>query len=159
MNSISHQELEGLYQKALQKVGGKGESAICHYLPGPAGGYIHHFTLKKMSKRSPQLVADMLRKHILDPSHPTRIEPKRRAPRGSRKKREFVQLNQSAIERLLVLAKTAGDREAIALLTPKRSFAACRRDLIASVKQGQVSHDLWNAYVAAASHELAEARA
>jgi hypothetical protein len=142
----SSQELDGLFQKALKKVGAKDENSICHYLPGPAGGYIHHFTLRKMRQQSPQAVADMLRKYILDSNTPKEIAPKLRAPRGSRKKKDLLHLNPSAIERLLQLAKTAGDREAIALLTPKRSLSACRKELIASIRAGRIDQDLWNSY-------------
>lgn len=151
-------ELDGLLQRALKKIGVRDENNLCHYLPGPKGGYIHHFTLRKLRQQSPGVVAEMLKKHIIDSSSPKQLAPKPRAPRGSRKRKDSIQLNQAAIEKLLSLARIAGDREAIAMLTPRLSVGSCRRKLIASIRAGEVDHDLWNTYAAiAVTEEFAHA--
>lgn len=153
----THQEIENYLSKAIKKLGVKDENMICHYLPGPKGGYIHHFTMRKMRQQSPHALVELLKRHILDQTHPRPITPKARAPRGSRKRKDVIQLNPTAIERLLNLARVAGDREAVAMLTPKRSIAACRRELITSIRSGRVDHDLWNAYVACSTQEELQA--
>ncbi len=153
----STQEMESHLHKALKKLGVKDENSICHYLPGPKGGYIHHFTMRKMRQQEPHTLVELLKKHILDQTHPKPLTPKARAPRGSRKRKDVLQLNPTAIERLLHLARVAGDREAVAMLTPKRSIAACRRELITSIRAGRVDHELWNAYVACSTQEELQA--
>jgi hypothetical protein len=155
----SHQEIESYLSKALKKLGVKDENSICHYLPGAKGGYIHHFTLRKMRQQEPQALVQLLKKHILDQAQPTPLTPKTRAPRGSRKRKDVLQLNPTAIERLLHLARVAGDREAIAMLTPKRSISSCKRELITSIRAGRVDHELWNAYLACSAQEEMQANA
>jgi hypothetical protein len=153
----THQEIDNCLNKALKKLGIEDENLICHYLPSPKGGYIHHFTMRKMRQQAPQVLVELLKKHIIDQAHPRPITPKARAPRGSRKRKDLIQLNPTAIERLLHLARVAGDREAVAMLTPRRSIAACRRELITSIRAGRVDHDLWNAYVACSTQEELQA--
>ena len=45
--SNANEEMEKLILKAIKKVCGNKENDLCRYLPGPSGGYMHHFTLKK----------------------------------------------------------------------------------------------------------------
>ena len=42
------QELEDVISKAIKKVRGTKENDLCKYIPVSSGGYIHHFTLRKM---------------------------------------------------------------------------------------------------------------
>ena len=43
--------------EAIKKVNGRKENDLCKYIPGSGGGYMHHFTLKKMKskKEDPEL--------------------------------------------------------------------------------------------------------
>ena len=133
--------------KAVRKIGGKGENDICRYLPAANGGYMHHFTLKKMKQEQPQELQDMISKFILRSDTPDVLAPKQRAPRGSRRKKERMQLSKGAIDKLLGLALAANDQEMIDLLSPKKSLAACKKSLIQLVRAGNVDQELWNTYV------------
>ena len=145
----TERELEELITSALRKIGGKKENDICRYLPVPTGGYMHHFTLRKMKNESPQELGGLVQEFIMDVDEPVTVEPKKRAARGSRKRRGQISLNKRDLERMLNIARIAGDKEMIAKLTPKKSLAAVKRELIASVRQGKVDHELWNQYVEA----------
>jgi hypothetical protein len=50
------EKLEMLIAQAVDKIGGTKENDICHYIPSdePDGGYIHHFTMRKMKYESPE---------------------------------------------------------------------------------------------------------
>lgn len=140
-------ELEGVIVKAQKKVDAKSEMALCHYLPAKAGGYVHHFTLKKLKKKSPQELVQMLEKYIINTDKPLQIPGKERAPRGSRKLRDKMIFSREQLNQLLGLARQSGDKTLVALLAPRRPLAACKRDLIASIRQSRLDHELWNAYV------------
>ena len=45
-------EVEDVIGRALKKVGAKKENDLCRYIPMATGGYMHHFTLKKMKRSS-----------------------------------------------------------------------------------------------------------
>ncbi|MBM3207406.1 MAG: hypothetical protein FJZ57_02215, partial [Chlamydiae bacterium] len=46
-------EIEDIIHKAIKKVNGRKENDLCKYIPMNSGGYMHHFTLKKMKNRQP----------------------------------------------------------------------------------------------------------
>jgi hypothetical protein len=48
---------------------------------------------------------------------------------------------------MLNIARLAGDKEMISILSPKKSLATCKRELIASIRHSKVEPELWNAYV------------
>jgi hypothetical protein len=50
---------------------------------------------------------------------------------------------------MLTIARLAGDKEMISMLSPKKSLPTCKRELISSIRQGRVETELWNAYVEA----------
>lgn len=133
---------------ALKKLGENKELALCHYIPALEGsGYIHHFTLRKLMREEPARLSQMIKEHILTPQSPRTVPPKARAPRGSRKRKDALSLNHNAVERLLYLARNAGDSEAIALLQPQRSLANCKRELIQAIRRNRIDQSLWNCYV------------
>ncbi len=148
-------EVEEVIGKAIKKVGGRKENELCKYLPIKSGGYMHHFTLRKMKAKQPQELAVIIDKHILQVDKPPVIAPKQRAPRGSRKKRDHMNFTRSQLERMLSIARQAGDKEIITLLNPKRSLAACKRELIQAVRHNKVETDLWNHYVEAVQAQQA----
>lgn len=142
-------ELETVIAKAIKKVGGRKENDLCKYIPVSSGGYIHHFTLRKMKSKQPIELSTMIEKFIINPSRPSVVSPKQRAPRGSRKRRDHITFTKGQLDKLLSMARVSGDKEMITVLSPKKSLAACKRDLIQSVRQGVIDHELWNDYVEA----------
>lgn len=146
LSVTAQQQLEQAIGNALKKLGATQELTLCHYIPGESGGYIHHFTMRKMKRESPKMLLDLINQYILEPKSPKTVPPKARAARGSRKRKDSVQLNRNAVEKLLYLARNAGDREAIALLLPERSLGACKRELTRSIRENRVDHTLWTSY-------------
>lgn len=143
----STEDLKKLLDKAIQKARVTKENDLCKYLPGDAGGYMHHFTLKKLKKSAPEQLGSLIQEFIVDAPQLKALNPKPRAPRGSRKKRDLVSFNRLDIERLSDLARKAGLHDLLAKLSPKRSVATLKRELIRSIKANNVSHELWNGYV------------
>ena len=45
------------------------------------------------------------------------------------------------------MARLSGDKEMISMLSPKKSLAHTKRELIQSLRHEIVDHELWNAYV------------
>ncbi|MDP4711203.1 MAG: hypothetical protein NWS63_08395, partial [Saprospiraceae bacterium] len=50
----SARDVEDVIAKAIKKIGGRKENELCKYLPMKSGGYMHHFTLRKMKNKQPQ---------------------------------------------------------------------------------------------------------
>lgn len=142
-------EVENVIEKAIKKVGGNKENDLCKFLPMESGGYMHHFTLRKMRKKNPQELSQLIEKYILKPEKPSIVRPKQRAARGSRKRRDQITFTKLQLERLLNIARLAGDKEMIAVLSPKKSLATYKRELIQTIRNGIVDQELWNGYVEA----------
>lgn len=147
----SLKEVENVISEAIKKVGAKKENELCKYLPMTSGGYMHHFTLKKMKTKQPSNLASLIQKFIINSDKPAIVPPKARAARGSRKRRDQLVFTRTQLERMLNIARLAGDKEIISVLSPKKSLTTCKRDLILSIRNGKVEHDLWNAYVESVS--------
>lgn len=143
----SGEELKKVIEKAISKVRGTKENDLCKFIPGDAGGYMHHFTLRKLKKTNPEQLATLLQEFIIDSPQPKTLNPKQRAPRGSRKKKDQITFNRSDIEKVLDLARKHGASDLVAKFSPKRSLSSIKRELIRSVREGKVNNDLWNAYV------------
>jgi hypothetical protein len=47
---------------------------------------------------------------------------------------------------MIALARNANAREILALLTPKKSLAAIKRELIQSIRQERIDETLWANY-------------
>lgn len=142
--------LEALIGTAVKKVQGRKENDICRYLPGESGGYIHHFTMRKMKHEAPHALQSMISKYIINVDKPTRMPPKPRAARGSRKRRDQVLFNKYDLERMLVMARNVGDKEMIRKLTPKRDLRSLKKELISAIKQGlhgPIEQEMWNSYI------------
>lgn len=142
----SERELEQIIAEALTKIGGADENDLCKFLPGESGGYIHHFTLRKMKAQQPEELKSLINKYIVHNTTPGRLRPKQRAPRGSRKKKDVLSLSKSDVERLIHIARQVGDTTIISKLSPKRSLTKLKKELIKSIKAGQVDEELWKAY-------------
>lgn len=147
------QEVEELIAKALKKVGGKKENDICRYLPMSTGGYMHHFTLRKMKTQGPEELSKLINKHILNSTAPKTVAPKARAARGSRKRRDQITFSKTELDHMLRVARQAGDTELIRKLTPKKDLKTLKRELIASIRRETLNPELWASYC-----EVIEAR-
>jgi hypothetical protein len=139
--------LDMLINQAMKKIGGKKENDICRYLPVSTGGYIHHFTMRKMKTEAPEQLHQLVTKYIVNTDKPHSVPPKQRAARGSRKRRDQFLFSKQDIERMLTMARSAGDKDMIRKLTPKKDLRTIKRELIASIRHGKIEHDLWNSYV------------
>ncbi len=140
-------EVEDVISKAIKKVNGRKENDLCKYLPMTSGGYMHHFTLRKMKNRQPSELSTLIEKFIINADKPSSVAPKQRAARGSRKRRDQVTFTRMQLERMLNIARLAGDKEMVSILAPKKSLASCKRELIISIRHGKIEPELWNAYV------------
>jgi hypothetical protein len=140
-------EIEDVISKAIKKVGGRKENDLCRYIPMTSGGYMHHFTLKKLKIRSPEQLGSLIEKFIINADKPSSVTPKSRAARGSRKKRDNLQFTRNQLERMLTIARMAGDKEMVSILAPKKSLASCKRELVSSIRHNRVEPELWNAYL------------
>lgn len=156
---IDAKQLDALIHAAVKKIQGKKENDICRYLPVDTGGYIHHFTMRKMKTEAPQALQAMISKHIINADSPKTVQPKQRAARGSRKRRDQVILTKQDIERMLKMARLAGDQDMIRKLTPRKDLRTIKRELIASIKHGRIEQDLWQSYVESMTNQIAWAAA
>lgn len=148
---VDSKQLEELIKHAVKKLGAAKENDICRYLPVSTGGYIHHFTMRKMKSENPTQLTNMIKKYIIEVPHPGKVTPKQRAARGSRKRRDQFAFSRQDIERLLNMARLAGDKELIRKLVPSQDMNTLKRMLISSIRRGKVEADLWESYVAAMS--------
>jgi len=146
-------DIERIILEAIKKVDGDKENDICRYLPMATGGYIHHFTMRKWKTENPDQLAQVITQHILDVEKPQSVPPKPRAARGSRKRRDQFLFTKVDIERMLNMARIAGDKDMIRKLTPKKDLRTIKRELIVSIRHSRLDQDLWQAYVEAISHQ------
>ncbi|MBI3900826.1 MAG: hypothetical protein HY324_01590 [Chlamydiia bacterium] len=152
-------EIEEIISKAIKKVGAKKENELCKYLPMKSGGYMHHFTLKKMKHKQPEELLHIIDQYVIQADRPLVIAPKQRASRGSRKRKDHLNFTRFQLERMLSIARLAGDKEIITILSPRKSLAGSKRELIQSIRQGKVDQELWNNYVESATMMQAAAAA
>ena len=148
-------KLEESMNHAFKKVGSNSENVICRYLP-VNGGYMHHFTLRKMKHEQPDALHDMIKKYILNPEKPQTVRPKQRAARGSKKKKDQIILSQNDLERVIQLAKKANDLEMIRKLLPKKDLKSIKKELIHCIKKNIINHTLWNSYIEALEGNLCQ---
>lgn len=141
--------IEDLISKAIRKIGGRKENELCKYLPMKTGGYMHHFTFRKMKAKQPQDLIAMIDRFVIGSDKLVVVPPKQRAARGSRKRRDHMNFTRNQLERMLNIARLAGDKEIISILSPRKSLATCKRELIQTVRHNKVDPDLWAAYVEA----------
>jgi len=147
MVSTLSRELEDVISNAMKKIGSKNENALCRYLPGEKGGYLHHFTLRKMKHQAPEELSTMIKTFIINASKPATLAPKQRAARGSRKKKDHVVLAKTEIDLILQLARTTGNKELIRKLMPRRELKTLKKELISSIRHNRVEPELWHLFV------------
>lgn len=150
--------LDQLIANAAKKVGAKKENDICRYLPGTSGGYIHHFTMRKMRTEAPEKLEAMIVKHITGTDKPVKLPPKQRAARGSRKRRDHFFFSKGDIDKMFALARMANDKDMMRKLTPKKDIKMIKRELISSVRRGIVDQELWQYYAEAVATQGAQSQ-
>ncbi len=156
MDSKNKTNIEDIILKAIKKVGGKKENELCKYLPMKTGGYMHHFTLRKMKSKQPQELSGIIEKFVINSDRPIAVAPKQRAARGSRKRRDHLNFTRNQLERMLNIARLAGDKEIMTILSPRKSLSACKRELIQTIRHNKVEQELWTNYTEAVqAHQLA----
>ena len=146
---ITTKDLKTTISTTIKKIAGQRENDICRYLPVEGGGYMHHFTLRKMKNEEPAELSRLIHKYILNVASPITVPPKPRAPRGTRKRKDQFNFSKSDWERMLNLARLAGDKEMVRKLTPKKDLRTLKRELIASSRHNNIDQELWNSYVEA----------
>jgi len=152
-NTNQNNALEKLINEAIKKVDGNKENDICRFLPMATGGYIHHFTMRKMKTESPEQLMALIKKHVTETDKPQSVPPKPRAARGSRKRRDQYLFTKTDLERMLNMARLAGDKEMVRKLTPKKDLRTIKRELIISIRHGRFDQDLWQAYGETITHQ------
>src|SRR5260221_2600989 len=148
-------DIDDVIARAIKKIGARKENELCKYLPMKSGGYMHHFTLKKMKYKQPTELSSIIERYVIQAEKPTVIAPKQRAARGSRKRREHMNFNRNQLERMLNIARLAGDKEIITILSPRKSLASCKRELIQTIRHNKIEPELWNSYVEAVQAQQA----
>lgn len=147
---VDSKQLEALINTAVKKIQGRKENDICRYLPVETGGYIHHFTMRKMKTEAPQALQALIAKYIINVDRPATVPPKQRAARGSRKRRDQMLFTKQDLERMLIMARNLGDKDMIRKLTPKRDLRTLKKELISSIRQelhGPIEQEMWNSYI------------
>lgn len=144
----SREELEKIIDKALKKVQVKKENDLCRFLPGPNGGYIHHFTLKKLKNNNPGELANLIRRFVLEEPTPAPLNPRPRAPRGLKKRKEiFNSMSRADMECIVDLLRKAGFKDLVEKFSIRRSLSTVKRELIRTIRDNKVHEELWRAYV------------
>lgn len=148
-----HQELENAIQEALKKIGSSRKTDICHYIPadprqdGGIAGYKHHFTFSKEETEEPEKLKKEIEKFILQQKQPHKINPKPRI-RTPRRRKDQLLFSKHDIDRLLQMARMAGDKEMVRKLTTQnKDLKEVKKELISSIRRGQLEPDLWNTFV------------
>lgn len=153
-NTKTSSNVDEVIEAAMKKAGVKKETDLYRFIPGPTGGYVHHFTGKKWKNEEPEKLCSLLYEHILNPTNPSRVDPKRRAARGSRKRRDQVLFTKQDIERILKMAKMAGDEEMVRkVIAQRQDLKALKRELITSIRQGRAEQQIWQTYVDAIQNQ------
>lgn len=152
MVATSSRKLEELIAAAIKKVGGKKENDLCRYLPMSTGGYMHHFTLRKMKQQLPEKLLEMINTFIIEAARPVTVPPKQRAARGSRKKKDHIVLSKSDVDQILQMARSIGDKEIVRKLLPKKDLRTIKRELISSIRHSRIEPELWSYYTEVVAH-------
>ncbi len=113
--------------------------------------------MRKMKTEDPKQLAEMISKYIINTNHPQEVTPKSRAARGSRKRRDLFTFSKQDLERMLNMARLAGDKDMIRKLTPKKDLRTIKRELISSIRHGRNEPDLWSMYVETMTSQAAAA--
>ena len=129
MSKQERQELDKTIQDALKIVKAKKETDLCHYLPVEGknddnGGYMHHFTFRKLKNEDPKALKKELEKYVIQSKNPQKVAPKPRL-RTPRRRRDGMLFSKHDLERLLQMARMAGDKEMIRKTNDTEQRSTC----------------------------------
>ncbi|NGX60933.1 MAG: hypothetical protein K940chlam9_00408 [Chlamydiae bacterium] len=144
MTAAYELKLKETVEQAMKKIDAGKENDICRYLPSPEGGYLHHFTYGKMKKTNPQECISLIEECILKNSSPRQLDPKPRASRKS--KQSDMNLPNEMFGQILILAQEAQDETLLTKLLGSKPLAEIKRELIRSIRAGQINAPLWESY-------------
>lgn len=140
------QNLNDAIEKSLKKIEANQEKEICRFIPGPRGGYIHHFTFKKLKEKDPLKCLSMLEEFILGPLKPRELDPTPRAPRGLNRNNNQIKLPNEMVSRIIQIARETGDDSLLSKLLAARPLNQIKRDLIRAIRANKANQELWEAY-------------
>lgn len=146
MTKTSQQTLADAISHALQKINSNQEKDICRFIPGPRGGYIHHFTFKKLKEKEPEQCLSLINKYILESAKPRELDPTPRAPRGLNRNNGQIKLPNEMVSKIIHIARESGDDSLLAKLLAARPLNQVKRDLIRSIRENKANQELWEAY-------------
>lgn len=146
MTKNAQQSLNAAIESALKKIRAKKEKEMCRYLPGPRGGYIHHFTFKKLKEKDPEKCLSLVEEFILNPPTPRELEPTPRAPRGLNRTNNQIKLPNEMVNRIIQIARESGDNSLLSKILAARPLNQVKRDLIRSIRENRANQELWEAY-------------
>lgn len=146
MTKTTQQNLKQAIEEALQKIQANKEKELCRYLPGPRGGYIHHFTFKKLKEKDPDKCLSMIKEFILNITSPRELDPTPRSPRGLNRNNNQIKLPNEMVGRIIQIAREAGDNSLLSKLLSARPLNQIKRDLIRCIRDNKVNQELWEAY-------------
>ncbi len=146
MSKNTQQNLNVAIENALKKIQGNKEKDICRYIPGPRGGYIHHFTFKKLKEREPSECLSLIEEFILNPAKPRELDPTPRAPRGLNRSNNQIKLPNDMVSRIIQIARETGDDSLLSKLLAARPLNQVKRDLMRSIRNNRADQELWEAY-------------
>lgn len=116
--------LENLIQEAISKVNGKNETNICRFIPSrlSSGGYMHHFTLKKMKREHPEELYDLIQAYIIQIDQPQEISAKPPERPCTYIKKQLFTVTEAEMDRIIDLATRAQDLELLEIMRMKEAL-------------------------------------
>ncbi len=142
---MAQMDLENLIETALQKIGGNNINALCRFIPNEEGYCLHHFTLHKLKRRNPPALVAMLEKYILHVEKPSKLQPQRRAPRGSGTQKHTISLTRGDVSRIAEICRKEAP-DIYQKLSPSRSLPRIKKELIRSIQNDELKKELWDAF-------------
>ncbi|MCK5787649.1 MAG: hypothetical protein KAH32_01455 [Chlamydiia bacterium] len=93
-------------QAALDKTGADKSLMLCKYIPNSSNtGHMHHFSLEKVIRKTPEEAIELISKYILQPKAPCILYPKARFPKTKKhSKKSNTQASDSLVQSLLIKA-------------------------------------------------------
>ena len=65
-SSKGMKDVDDVIAKAIKKIGARKENELCKYLPMHSGGYMHHFTLRKMKSKQPHELSLIIERFVIN---------------------------------------------------------------------------------------------
>jgi hypothetical protein len=149
--------LNDAISKAMIRVSGKTESALCHFLPAEDGDRLHHFSLAKMRKEHPSELLALIKTHILDKDSPAALPTRTRSKGTKNEKGLFaVKFPRSKVSLLMELIKKSGDPELVSLFSFQETLPQIQKRMLKMIRAQEVDQGLWETYIRMISEKKAK---